>query len=82
MYAMQSSLITKDIYIPRRTSIRLEAEFWDGLADIASAEGVKLDVLTTRIANNRTTGTLTSAVRVFVLEWFRKQTKERDKSNG
>lgn len=73
MYAMQSSLITKDIYIPRRTSIRLEAAFWDGLAEIASAEGVKVDVLTTRIAKNRATGTLTSAVRVFVLGWFRER---------
>lgn len=73
MYAMQSSLITKHIYIPRRTSIRLEAAFWDGLAEIASAEGVKVDVLTTRIAKNRATGTLTSAVRVFVLGWFRER---------
>jgi predicted DNA-binding ribbon-helix-helix protein len=51
-----------------RTSIRLEPAFWAVLKAAASAEGVTISTLITRIDEQRC-GPLTSAVRVWVLGW-------------
>ena len=55
----------------RRTSIRMEQTFWAALDTVTQRERVPLNVLLTRI--NRTLpsdGSLSSAVRVFVLSYF------------
>jgi predicted DNA-binding ribbon-helix-helix protein len=68
---MKSTLISKNVFAPARTSIRLEPAFWDALGDIAHREGISVPDLTRRIAAARREGTLTGAVRVFVLGWYR-----------
>ena len=55
-----------------RTSISLEAPFWDALNEIAAARGQSLSALVAEIDSARTSGGLSSAVRVYVLEHFRK----------
>jgi len=49
-----------------RTSLSLEAEFWDALKAAARAEGLSLNALIARIDEERT-GNLSSAVRVYLL---------------
>jgi predicted DNA-binding ribbon-helix-helix protein len=55
-----------------RTSISLEQPFWQALAEIARARGQPLAALVGEIDRARSPGTnLSSAVRVFVLDWSR-----------
>lgn len=65
-----SMLVSRNIRLSgRKTSIRLEPEFWAALDEIASKRGVKRSAV---IEDVQTDGSLTSAVRVAVLEEFRK----------
>ena len=56
-----------------RTSVSLEAEFWQAFRDIARARGVALNALAAEIDETRDDGTgLASAIRVFVLRKVRR----------
>ena len=56
-----------------RTSVSLEAEFWQAFRDIARARGVALNALAAEIDETRDDGTgLASAIRVFVLREVRR----------
>lgn len=50
-----------------RTSISLEAAFWDALRSIAAADGRSIAALIADI-DRRRTGNLSGAIRVFVLQ--------------
>ena len=50
-----------------RTSISLEAAFWDRLRRIAAADGCSVAALVAEI-DRRRTGNLSGAIRVFVLQ--------------
>ncbi|MCP5073082.1 MAG: ribbon-helix-helix domain-containing protein [Rhodobacteraceae bacterium] len=55
-----------------RTSVSLEAEFWQAFRDVAQAEEVGLNQLAARIDAERKLDTgLASAIRLFVLRWYR-----------
>ncbi len=54
-----------------RTSISLEAAFWTGLREIASAQGVSMAVLVGQIDRARGDAGLSGAVRIFVLAYYR-----------
>ncbi len=54
-----------------RTSVSLEPVFWDQLRASASQQRVSVNELVTKIDQQRT-GSLSSAIRVFVLESLRK----------
>jgi len=54
-----------------RTSIRLEQQFWSGLEEIVTREGISVNALVSRIrASQRSDGSLSSAVRVFIQAYF------------
>jgi predicted DNA-binding ribbon-helix-helix protein len=54
-----------------RTSIRLERQFWSGLEEIVTREGIPVNALVSRIrASQRGAGSLSSAVRVFIQAYF------------
>ncbi|EEX10911.1 conserved hypothetical protein [Ruegeria lacuscaerulensis ITI-1157] len=55
-----------------RTSVSLEDEFWQAFREIAKAKGLPINVLASEIdmARDPETG-LASAIRVFVLNWYR-----------
>jgi predicted DNA-binding ribbon-helix-helix protein len=57
-----------------KTSISLENQFWYCLRDIARSENIPVDALIERIDTDRTRHNLSSAVRLFVLEYFRMRT--------
>lgn len=60
-----------------RTSLSLEAEFWEALKELAAAEGVSLNRLIEEIDRARQHGgappNLSSAARVYVLERLRER---------
>jgi predicted DNA-binding ribbon-helix-helix protein len=60
----------------RRTSLRLEPEFWDALDEIVVREGSSLSTLCERIKGRRGAANLTAAVRLFVLRYYRAATTE------
>lgn len=62
-----------------RTSLSLEPEFWDALQEVAQAQGRSVNALIAEIDAGRLTGpeprNLSSAVRVYLLEYFRERIK-------
>lgn len=56
----------------RRTSMRLEREFWEALEDIAGRHETSVGELCTLIADSRDGRSLSSAVRVEILAYYRR----------
>jgi len=56
----------------RRTSVRLEPSMWDGLRDIARRREMTINDLVTEIDRDRGAPGLTAAIRVYVLDFYRK----------
>ncbi len=67
-------LANRTVPLPdRRVRIRLEMAVWDGLETIAGHVGRSVDSLCAEVDAARPTHiTLTSAIRTYVLEYFRK----------
>lgn len=66
------TVITRSVRVAgRRVRVSLETNVWEGMADIARREGETLDGLCARIDERRGAMALTSAIRVFVLHYFR-----------
>ena len=57
----------------RKTSVSLENEFWDGLKESAFARNIRLDTLVTKIDFKRQQANLSSAIRLFVLDFYQSQ---------
>jgi predicted DNA-binding ribbon-helix-helix protein len=55
----------------RRTSIRLEPAMWRALREISAREGKTMHALVTDIERGRAQSSLTAAIRVFLLDYFR-----------
>jgi predicted DNA-binding ribbon-helix-helix protein len=71
---MKSSVIKHSIDIDgHKTSISLEDEFWDGLRAIAELQRLTVSALTKRIDNERQDCNLSSAIRVYVVRYFKAQ---------
>lgn len=67
-----SRLINRNVVAGRgRTSMRLEPELWDALGEICARERQDINRLVRRIEAIGHSGGRTSAVRVFVLQYFR-----------
>lgn len=57
-----------------RTSISLEPEFWQSFCEIARKKNMPINALTAEIdAERGIERGLASAIRVFVLEWYKDQ---------
>jgi predicted DNA-binding ribbon-helix-helix protein len=52
------------------TSVSLEQEFWDGLGEIATCQGLSRPELVRQIASQRVHSNLSSALRVHVLRYY------------
>ena len=55
----------------RRTSIRLKPAMWQALREISAREGKTMHTLATEIERARAQSSLTAAIRVFLLDYFR-----------
>jgi predicted DNA-binding ribbon-helix-helix protein len=73
-----STLVSRNITVMgRRTSVRLEPEMWACLREIAERERCKIHDVCTLIAMRKKEGTsLTAAIRVFVMLYFRAASTE------
>jgi predicted DNA-binding ribbon-helix-helix protein len=68
----QSSLLTHNLIVGGvRTSVRLDPVMWEAFRDIAARENVTVHQLATRIKGQTRASSLTSAIRVFVVEYYR-----------
>ena len=54
-----------------RTSVSLEHAFWKSLREIASGRNVTVSDLVVSINGGRRQGNLSSAIRLFVLDYYR-----------
>lgn len=69
---MASRLVNRNVVAERgRTSMRLEPELWDALHEICQREQVPVGEIIRRAEAQTGLGGRTSAVRVFVLQYFR-----------
>ena len=69
---MKSPVIKRSIVVAgRKTSVSLEDAFWDGLKEIAYKRRMTLSALAGTIQAQRQQANLSSAIRLFVLEFYR-----------
>ena len=69
---MSSRLINRNIVAMHgRSSMRLEPEIWDALAEICRRENVALGDLVRKVDTTRDVGGRTSAVRTYAFNYFR-----------
>lgn len=73
MDAQKSALVSRNITISKkRTSIRLEAQMWCALKDIASREQCTIHDICTIIASRKARNiTLTAAIRIFLMLYYK-----------
>jgi predicted DNA-binding ribbon-helix-helix protein len=68
----QSTLVSRNVTVSgRRTSMRLEAAMWDALHAICRREGRSLHEMCSLINEQRQESSLTAAIRVFIMLYFR-----------
>jgi predicted DNA-binding ribbon-helix-helix protein len=69
----RSTLVSRNVTIAgHRTSVRLEPDMWSGLAEICRRERASLHEICTSVAARKQENTsLTAAIRVFVMTYFR-----------
>jgi predicted DNA-binding ribbon-helix-helix protein len=71
---MKSAIVKRSIVIAgHKTSLSLEDAFWESLQQIARGRGQNVHRLATTIDENRHSGNLSSAIRLFVLGFYRDQ---------
>jgi predicted DNA-binding ribbon-helix-helix protein len=74
---MKSPVVKRSIVVAgHKTSVSLEDAFWKGLKEIAGGRHVTLSDLVAAIDSERRHGNLSSAIRLFVLDFYRNQLSE------
>ena len=69
-----SAVLKRSVVIAgHKTSISVEDEFWDSLKEIAGERGMTLAAMIGAIDGDRKHANLSSAVRLFVLGFYRDQ---------
>ncbi len=71
---LKSPVVKRSIVIAgHKTSVSLEDAFWKGLKEIANGRDMTLSDLVAAIDSERQHGNLSSAIRLFVLDFYRNQ---------
>lgn len=69
---MKSPVVKRSIVIAgHKTSVSLEDAFWQGLREISSSRKMTLSDVVASIDTSRLEGNLSSAIRLFVLDYYR-----------
>ena len=84
---MKSPVVKRSIVIAgHKTSVSLEDAFWKGLKEIATGRDMTWSDLVAAIDSERQHGNLSSAIRLFVLDFYRNQLSDdnegRDGTRG
>ena len=76
---MKSPVVKRSIDIAgHKTSVSLEDAFWKGLKEIANGRDMTLSDLVAAIDSERQHGNLSSAIRLFVLDFYRNQLSDHN----
>jgi predicted DNA-binding ribbon-helix-helix protein len=71
---MKSVVVKRSVVVAgHKTSVSLEDEFWKSLKEIAGYRHMTLSALLVSIDSQRHEGNLSSAIRLFVLKFYRGQ---------
>jgi len=77
---MKSSVVKRSIVVAgHKTSVSLEDAFWKTFKQIADGRHMTLSELAAAIDSARQHGNLSSAIRLFVLDFYRGQISEQEK---
>ena len=69
---MKSPVVKRSIVVGgHKTSVSLEEAFWSGMKEISRERAMTLSELVGEIDTARQQGNLSSAIRLFVLDYFR-----------
>jgi predicted DNA-binding ribbon-helix-helix protein len=69
---MKSPVVKRSIVVAgHKTSVSLEQAFWNGMKEISALRNMTLSELVGEIDGNRQRGNLSSAIRLFVLDYFK-----------
>ena len=80
---MKSPVVKRSIVLHgHKTSVSLEDEFWKGLKEVADKRLITLSALVDIIDAQRQQGNLSSALRLFVLDFYRSQIPEVEEREG
>jgi predicted DNA-binding ribbon-helix-helix protein len=75
---MKSPVVKRSVLLAgRKSSVSLEDEFWTTLKEIAGDRHVTMSELVSGIDKQRQHGNLSSALRLFVLEYYRGKAAEQ-----
>jgi predicted DNA-binding ribbon-helix-helix protein len=67
-----STLVIRNIVVAgRRTSVRLEPSMWEALREISRRREMSVHALVTAIDTQRTASSLTAAIRVYIVDFYR-----------
>src|SRR5438128_341872 len=67
-----SSLVIRNVVVAgHRTSVRLEPVMWDALQEIGRRQRMTIHDLVTAIDRRRTASSLTAAIRVYIVDFYR-----------
>jgi len=80
----ESTLVSRNITVSgRRTTVRLGDEMWGAMKEVSVLEGCSVDGLCTRIHGQRQKyQSLTSAIRVFLMLYYRDIAQNRTSEEG
>ncbi len=77
-----STLVNRNVTVGgRRTSLRLEPAMWDALEEICQREEMSQHELCAMIDERRRASSLTAAIRVFIVNYFRAAATEEGHAN-
>jgi predicted DNA-binding ribbon-helix-helix protein len=76
---MKSAVLKRSIVVAgHKTSVSLEDAFWSGLKEIAAKRVTTLSELVGEIDKQRQHSNLSSALRIFVLDFYRSQVSDME----
>jgi predicted DNA-binding ribbon-helix-helix protein len=71
---MKSPVVKRSVVVNgHKSSVSLEEGFWSGIKEIAAGRNMPLSDLVSEIDKNRQQGNLSSALRLYVLEFYQKR---------
>lgn len=80
---MKSLIIKRSVVVAgHKTSVSLEDAFWRGLKEVAGERDTTLSELVGTIDSEREYGNLSSALRLFVLDFYRTQLSDLKEGRG
>jgi predicted DNA-binding ribbon-helix-helix protein len=74
---LKPAMIARNVTVGgNRTSLRMEPAMWDAVTEVIDREGSSIHDFCTRVARGRGAASMTAAIRVFVLNYFRTAASE------